>query len=138
MLPTLSPPNRPSGLRLRFMSTNPEVDDWFANKQRPLEPAMQQVRNIILGSDDRITETIKWSTPTFMYRGNIASFNPAKKFVSLLFHTGAKIPGDHAGLDGDGETARVMRFADEAAVEQETAELESVIRAWCAWKDSEA
>lgn len=120
------------------MSRNPEVDDWFAKKQHPMEPAMQQVRNVILGSDDRITETIKWSTPTFMYRGNIASFNPAKKFVSLLFHTGAKIPGDHAGLDGDGGTARVMRFADEAAVEQEKAELESVIRAWCAWKDSEA
>lgn len=120
------------------MSRNPEVDNWFAQKQHPLEGAMQAVRNVILGCDSRITETIKWSTPTFMYRGNIASFNPAKKFVSLLFHTGAKIPGDHVGLDGDGETARVMRFADEAAVQKQAADLESVIKAWCAWKDSEA
>ena len=118
------------------MNKNPEVDDWFAEKQHPMEPAMQEVRNIILGSDNPITETIKWSTPTFMYRGNIVSFNPAKKFVSLLFHTGAKIPGDHAGLEGDGETARVMRFVDEDAVERDSTDLESVIKAWCGWKDS--
>jgi hypothetical protein len=118
------------------MNKNPEVDDWFTKKQHPMEPAMQKVRDVILGCDDRITETIKWSTPTFMYQGNIASFNPAKRFVSLLFHTGAKIPGDHAGLEGDGETARVMRFADEDAVKREATALESVIKAWCAWKGS--
>lgn len=96
---------------------------------------MQRVRDVILGCDDRITETIKWSTPTFMYEGNIASFNPAKKFVSLLFHTGARIPGDHEGLDGGGETARVMRFEDAAAVDQRASQLKEVVRAWCTWKD---
>ena len=47
-----------------------------------------------------------------MYKGNIFSFTPAKKFVSLLFHTGAQIPGSLPGLEDGGETARVMRFAD--------------------------
>lgn len=117
------------------MNTNPEVDAWFQAKQHPQEAPMQLVRDIILGVDERITETIKWSTPTFMYEGNIASFNPAKKFVSLLFHTGAKIPGSHPGLEGDGDTARVMRFEDLQAVEDARGELESVIRAWIAWKD---
>ena len=118
------------------MAANPEVDTWFESKGHPLEAAMQRVRAIILETDDRITETIKWSTPTFMYRGNIASFNPAKNFVSLLFHTGAKLPGDHPGLEGEGETARVMRFADLAGVAEHQDELEGVIRAWCAWKDA--
>lgn len=117
------------------MAKNPNVDEWFAKKNHPQEAAMQQVRDVILGCDDRITETIKWSTPTFMYEGNIASFNPAKNFVSLLFHTGANIPGDHRGLDGEGDTARVMRFADATAVELQASELEAVVRAWCAWKD---
>ena len=116
------------------MQRNPDVDAWFAAKNHPLEPAMQEVRNIILRTDDRITETIKWSTPTFMFEGNIASFNPAKKFVSLLFHTGAKIPGDFEGLEGEGETARVMRFADLQAVSDGRDNLEAVIKAWCTWK----
>ncbi len=119
------------------MTTSPDVDAWFEQKPHPMEPAMQRVRQIILGTDDRITETIKWSTPTFMFEGNIASFNPAKKFVSLLFHTGAKIPGSHPGLEGGGDTARVMRFADADDVEAKRDQLESVIRAWCDWKSGD-
>ncbi|NNF63981.1 MAG: DUF1801 domain-containing protein [Acidimicrobiia bacterium] len=118
------------------MQRNPDVDAWFAAKNHPMETAMQEVRTIILQADDRITETIKWSTPTFMFEGNIASFNPANKFVSLLFHTGAKIPGDFEGLEGDGETARVMRFADLQAVSDDRDNLEAVIKAWCDWKGS--
>jgi len=117
------------------VQTNPEVDEWFAAKQPPLSEAMLGVRRVILQTDPRIEETIKWSTPTFMYRGNIASFNPAKKLVSLLFHRGAAIPGDHPGLEGDGQTARVMRFTDLNDVEQRRGELEAVIRAWCDMRD---
>lgn len=96
---------------------------------------MQEVRKVTLAADDRITESIKWSTPTFSYKGNIFSFNPAKNFVSLLFHTGALIPGKHRGLEGEGDTARVMRFADLADVRARSKELTSVLQAWCKWKD---
>ncbi len=116
---------------------NPDVDAWFEKKRHPLEDAMQRVRDITLAADSRITETIKWSTPTYSYKGNIFSFNPAKRFVSLLFHTGASIPGDHPALEGDTETARVMRFADLAAVEAGASDLTKVINAWCQWKDSQ-
>ena len=82
----------------------------------------------------RITESIKWKTPTFSYRGNIASFNPSKRLISILFHRGAEIPGDHPRLEGDGRLARTMRFTDLDEVEAGRAELEAVIRAWCDWK----
>jgi hypothetical protein len=117
------------------MNTNPAVDAWFEKKQHPQEKAMQAVRRIALGTDARITESVKWSTPTYEYKGNIFSFNPAKNFVSLLFHTGAKLPGFYPGLEGDGETARTMRFADEKDVKAKAAELKTVLKAWCDWKD---
>jgi hypothetical protein len=41
---------------------NPEVDVWFEKKKHPLEAAMQEVRELALGADPRITEAIKWST----------------------------------------------------------------------------
>ena len=53
------------------MARNPEVDRWFEETDRPLEPMLQRVREIILGADDRVTESIKWKTPTFAYKGNI-------------------------------------------------------------------
>lgn len=111
-----------------------QVDEWFSKKQHPLEDAMQAVRDIALAADPRIEESIRWSTPTYSYKGNIFSFNPAKKFVSLLFHTGAKIPGDHPGLEGEGDTARVMRFADIEEVRARSEELTAVLQAWCRWK----
>jgi hypothetical protein len=115
------------------MGTSPEVDAWFRALEHPLTAEMERVREIVLGADDRVTETIKWKTPTFMYEGNMASFNPrAKAHVSLLFHTGASIPGKHSLLEGGGDTAR---FEDLDDVEAKRGQLEAVVRAWCATKD---
>ena len=114
---------------------NPDVDDWFRARNHPLEEAMQAVRTIALDADPRVEEAIKWSTPTFSYKGNIFSFNPAKNLVSLLFHTGAKIPGEHPALEGEGKSARVMRFADATDVRARSEELRQVVVAWCRWKD---
>lgn len=44
---------------------NPEVDAWFEKAKHPLEGAMQEVRALALDADPRITEAIKWSTPTY-------------------------------------------------------------------------
>jgi hypothetical protein len=40
-----------------------------------------------------------------MFEGNIVSIDPkAKKHVTLLFHRGAEIPGNHPQLDGGGSS----------------------------------
>lgn len=110
---------------------NPEVDAWLSERHHPLDDLLRAVRDIILDADPRVTESIKWKTPTFEYRGNIASFNPSKKLISLMFHRGAEIPGDHPRLVGEGKLARVMRFSSSDDVRAGRAELEAVIRAWC-------
>ena len=112
------------------MNTSPEVDAWFADYEHPAKDAMERVRELIL-TDDRMVETIKWKSPTFMYEGNMASFNPrTKAHVSLMFHTGASIPGHHPRLEGGGETARYMKFADLAEVDEAADELSAVVAAW--------
>lgn len=113
------------------MATNPQVDEWFAEYSHPAKEAMLRVREVIL-EDDRISETIKWKSPTFMYEGNLASFNPrTKSHVSLMFHTGASIPGAFPGLEGGGETARFMKFADLSEVVEASDELRAIVEAWC-------
>ena len=113
----------------------PEVEAWLTERALPLDAAVRLVRDIVLDADPRIEECIKWSTPTYFYKGNLFSFNPAKKLVSLLFHRGAEIPGDHPRLEGDGKLARTMRFADLDEVEAGRGDLERVVRAWCDWRD---
>lgn len=113
---------------------NPQVDRWLDEAAHPLEPTMRRARDIILGADGRVTESIKWKTPTFAYKGNIASFNPSKNVISIMFHRGSEMPGDHPRLAGDGKLVRTMRFADLDQLEAGRADLEAVIRAWCDWK----
>ena len=113
------------------MSSSSEVDAWFDQYDHPAKDAMLRVREIIL-EDDRISETIKWKSPTFMYEGNMASFNPrTKAHVSLMFHTGASIPGAFDLLEGGGDTARYARFEDIADVEGKAEQLRAVVNAWC-------
>ena len=117
------------------MTTSPEVDAWFAAADHPQKTVMQAVREAILAADGRVSECIKWKTPTFAYNGNIASINPqAKQYVSLMFHRGAEIPGDYRALNGSGNMARYMQFKDAAEVESLKPELQAIVRAWCAMK----
>jgi hypothetical protein len=113
---------------------NPAVDQWLDAADGPVAEMMRRARDIILGADSRVTESIKWKTPTFAYQGNIASFNPSKHLLSIMFHRGAEIPGTHPRLEGDGKLVRTMRFADLDQLEAGRTELEAVIRAWCDWK----
>jgi hypothetical protein len=113
------------------MGRGDEVESWFGEYDNPMKEVVLAVRDIIL-EDERITETIKWKSPTFMYEGNMASFNPrSKKHASLMFHTGASIPGEHPRLTGGGETARYMTFVDLDEVAAAADDLRAVVAAWC-------
>jgi hypothetical protein len=119
------------------MGQNPEVDAWFEEFDHPLKGAMLQVRKVILGTDRRLEETIKWKSPTFTFEGNMASIDPrSKKHVQLMFHQGAKLPGKHPKLEGGGGTVRYMRFADVAEVKAMKGDLQAAVRAWIELKSA--
>lgn len=113
-----------------------EVDAWFGRYENPKKDVVMRIREIVLGADPRIEETVKWQAPTFMYKGNLASFYPkSKEHASLMFHLGAKIPGTHKRLEGSGDTSRVMKIATVAEADKAKADLEKIVRAWCKWRD---
>lgn len=113
------------------MQESEDVIAWFAEYDNPMKDVLLAVRQVVLSSDDRVGECIKWKSPTFTFAGNIASFNPrAKKHASLMFHTGAKIPGSHPILQGGGNTARYVTFADLDEVDAKAKGLQQVIEAW--------
>lgn len=108
------------------------MDDWFKSYDNPQKALVAAVREVILGADLRIQESIKWQAPTFSYQGNLASFFPkSKKHASLMFHKGAFIVGDFPSLEGDGKEARTMKFYDAADLAQKEKELVAITIAWC-------
>lgn len=119
------------------MARNAEVDAWFERYENPMKPVVERIRTIVLGADPRIEEQIKWQAPTFTYRGNLASFFPkSKQHASLLFHTGASIPGEHPRLEGEGDTSRVMKIGSVADANAAKRDIERIVRAWCDGQDS--
>lgn len=132
-----SGPSRDRKPAPRSQRKNPDVDAWFDHLEHPLKGLMLQVRRVVMASDLRVTESIKWSTPTFSYNGDIASFIPqAKSFVSLIFHRGSEIPGKHPRLEGDSRLARTMRFASVEELKKNKLHLEKAARAWCDYKST--
>jgi hypothetical protein len=114
-----------------------EVDAWFKKYENPHKDLMQSIRKSILGASSKIEECIKWSSPTFTYKGNMASFNPrSKKHASLMFHTGAKIPGKFPSLSGQGATARFMSFEGPEDFKEKKKELLAVVKGWIKLMDA--
>jgi len=113
-----------------------EVDDWFGRYDNPLRDLVLAVREVVLGADERVTEAIKWQAPTFMYRGNIASFFPkAKKHVTLMFHQGAALDDPAGILDGAGDTSRSLKVTDAEDLDAKKDAIAALVRSWIALKD---
>ncbi|HEV7195096.1 MAG TPA: DUF1801 domain-containing protein [Pedococcus sp.] len=110
---------------------NPAVDAWFETYTNPQAALVQQVRSLVLAVSPKVTEAIKWQAPTFLYRGNIASFYPkSKQHVSLMFHQGASLPDPTGLLEGEGDTSRVAKFADADDLATKAEALQGLVRAW--------
>ena len=116
------------------MTKNPEVDRWFADRKPKSEPAMQRVRETILGADERMTERVQYGTITFACNDNMASFvQVANKHVTLMFNRGQLIQdkAKHPHLEGAGPNARFMRIGDAREAKARAAELRDLTRRWC-------
>ncbi len=117
------------------MAKSPQVEEWLAKYDNPMKDVVLRIREIML-SDARLEECIKWQSPTFTFKGNLASFNPrSKQHASLMFHTGAQIPGEHPKLEGGEGTARFMKVASVEEADALSGDLKAIIDAWCELKD---
>ena len=118
------------------MNKNPDVDTYLTKKAHPRTAEIERVREIILSAHEQIEETIKWNSPTFMYKGNMASFfMNAKKHVSVMFHKGAYLPNPTGLLEGDGKEGRTVRFANLEEIELRKEDLKTVVLSWVHYRD---
>jgi len=112
---------------------SPAVDTWFETYENPQAELVQMVRTAVLDAAPEITEAIKWQAPTFVYRGNIASFYPkTRTHASLMFHQGASLPDPTGLLEGTGDVSRVAKFLDAGDLDRKREALQEIIRAWVA------
>jgi hypothetical protein len=119
------------------MNTSKKVSLFFEQFEHPLKQEMLEVRKIILSASSKMEEDIKWGAPTFIYEGNMATFNVrAKKFVNLTFHKGSLINDQTQLLEGDQAEARVARFYSMDDIHQKSTSLQEVVKQWIDHKDN--
>ena len=116
--------------------TSAEVDAWLSRYDNPMRDVVQRMRHILLQSDERLSECIKWQTPTFVYKGFIVSFYPKPMSVAtLIFHAGRAIPGSFPHLEPAGNDGLALRVVSIAEAEERRDELERIVAAWIALRD---
>ncbi|WP_254155256.1 DUF1801 domain-containing protein [Chryseosolibacter indicus] len=124
----------------KLKETN-EVNDFLDNLEHPLMPIILKLRSVILTSDKKLTEHIKWNAPSFCINGDdritMKLFPP--KNVQIIFHRGAKVKAqpkeklidDITGLLKWVTNDRaVATFTSLEEVESKASDLKVIVKKW--------
>jgi hypothetical protein len=84
-----------------------EVNLFLDQQQHPLRVEIDQLRTYILGSNENITENIKWNGPNYSFNGEdrISMRIYPPKQIQIIFHRGAKakvLPTENLIPDANG------------------------------------
>jgi hypothetical protein len=72
---------------------NEEVTSFLDNLVHPLRSEIEVLRQIILSSNSKLSENIKWNAPNYSFDGEdriTMRIQPPKQ-IQIIFHRGAKV-----------------------------------------------
>jgi Domain of unknown function (DU1801) len=122
----------------RMTNRSREVDRFMEGLDHPMKEEIERLRAAILGSNERITEHIKWKAPSFRYAGEdrvTFRLHPAER-AQLVFHRGVKVKGDAAEFAFEDDTGLLLWVAEDRAVvalrdaEARQGDLVEVVKRW--------
>ena len=122
------------------MSKNTDVAAYMEALEHPLKAEIETLRAIILGTDDRIQESVKWNAPSFYIDHHFATFrlHPGGR-LQVILHTDAKgkdAPGEIKVEDPDGLLRKaapdryIAAFDSMEDVHSKRAAFSSILKQW--------
>ena len=119
------------------------VSDLIKGLSPDFAETVVYLRQVILSTDQQISEQVKWNSPAFYYNGEMKSFdakeykrdlaviNVRKENVLIVFPTGAKIADTTGILEGNyTDGRRLASFTDLGNAKKKSEDLQKVIRQW--------
>ncbi|HEV8480181.1 MAG TPA: YdeI/OmpD-associated family protein [Candidatus Eisenbacteria bacterium] len=90
------------------------VDAYIAKAAPFSRPILTHLRDVVHETCPDVEETIKWSTPTFMYRGMMAGMAAFKEHATFGFWKGSLIVDDKnaKAQSGMGQFGRITKLSD--------------------------
>ena len=105
-----------------------KVNEYLQKLEHPLKREIALVRTIIIGSNKKLAERIKWNAPSFYYREDLVTFNcRAQKHVHLVFHNIAIVKIKSPLLQGEYKDRRMVYFNNMKEVKENKKELERIM-----------
>ena len=123
-------------------SESDKVDEYMKRLKHPLSEVVEALRQIILKTDPKIGEEVKWNAPAFFYTGEMEPFNPKeyrrylvvfnlfkKDCIRLVFWGGGKVNDTSGFLEGDyADGRRLAMFYGMEDVKSKQAKLQKIVK----------
>ena len=101
-------------LRQRSGQADPRVDAYIKKAQPFAQPILAHLRQVVHRTVPEVTETMKWSTPHFDYKGMFCGIAAFKEHVAFGFWKAGlmkeHLPG--AGLSAAGQFGKIASLKD--------------------------
>jgi len=96
------------------MKTDPRIDAYIARQADFARPILEHLRKTVHEACPDCEETLKWSSPTFMYRGEmLASMAAFKAHATFGFWKGSLVIGEgETQMSGMGQFGKLGSVAD--------------------------
>ena len=98
------------------MGRSPEIDAYIARQAEFARPILEHLREVVHEACPEVEEALKWSSPSFLYRGKILCGGSAfKAHVTFGFWHAALVEGEErgAGLSpANGRFSRLTSVSD--------------------------
>ncbi len=91
---------------------DPRVDAYIAKAADFAKPILNRIRKLVHAACPEMTETIKWSSPFYEYKGILVATPAFKKHCALIFWKGRLI---FSGLPARENPSRALRHITSAA-----------------------
>lgn len=92
---------------------DPRVDQYIARSAEFARPILARVRELVLAASPEIEETLKWSAPSYTYKGRILCGMAAfKRHASFGFWQHARVMGEGEPREGMGSFGKMVSLED--------------------------
>src|SRR5687768_5736714 len=93
---------------------DPRIDAYIAKSADFAKPILSHLREVVHSACPEVEETMKWSTPHFIYKGMMAGMAAFKEHCAFGFWKGVLIvdPKTASGEKAAGQFGRITKIAD--------------------------
>jgi uncharacterized protein YdeI (YjbR/CyaY-like superfamily) len=91
------------------MAKDPRVDAYIAKAPAFAKPILEHFRAIVHAACPDAEETIKWSSPSFQFKGPMCGMESFKEYCRISFWKGTLLDAEGLGLEAAGTAGMLPR-----------------------------